>query len=105
VKLSSQLKVNIFKGVVAFLSMTALIVWAARDGGSNASALKIGLIFLAISIAAALICIPLIWANATFNQFLIRNGAVDTKWYMFDSDPSGLAALRHQLNPTKVNKP
>jgi hypothetical protein len=100
VKLTPEIKVNLIKGVVAFLIITGVIVLAARDGGSTTSSLKIGFIFLGSIFLVAMIAIPMIVADATFSQFLIRNGAVDTKWLMFDSDPPGLAALREQVKET-----
>jgi ABC-type glycerol-3-phosphate transport system substrate-binding protein len=102
VRLSNEFKINCLKAVAAFLSITALIVVAAKDGGSTASSLKIGFVALGIALTVAIVCIPLIAASATFDQFMIRNGAVDIKWYAFASDPPGLAALKAQI---KANAP
>ncbi len=100
-KLTPQVKVNLIKAFLAFLIITGIIVLAARDVGSTASSLMIALIFLGLVIFATIVAIPMIIADATFSQFLLRNGAVDTQMLMFNADPPGLAALKDQVKANK----
>jgi hypothetical protein len=97
-------KIDCLKVVAAFLAITTLIILAARDGGSTASAFTIGLVVFGLGLVVAMVCIPLIVASVTFDQFMIRNGAVDTAWYWFDSDSPGLAALKAQVKANNLNQ-
>ena len=88
----------ISKVVVAVVLIVGLIFYAAHSANPN---LETAAFFVVvISVLAVLFAFLFMYVSigSAFNQWMLNNGATDTDWLWFKSDPKGLEDLRKKAN-------
>ena len=92
-----QTKIKLAKLFIAGLLIIGLIVLAAQDLAPNMSHAKLfAYIFIGLAaLAVNLVGLSVIYLNCY--QWVLRKGGTDTAWFLFNSEPKGLTALREKL--------
>jgi hypothetical protein len=89
------------KVLLAATAISALITYAARNGGSTMPVWLLMVVALSVLLIGfgflALLTIP----TAEFEQWKLRMGAKDTKWMFFNQDPPGFESEKAQYLKNK----
>jgi hypothetical protein len=90
------------------LAAVLLAVLAGFAGSKLAPTVPLSTVLLYSLIVAAALFVLIFLAAACmqmFNQFILRHGGTDTKWFWFSSEPAGLVKLRAQRCDAQANMP